>query len=1431
MKNYTLIFNFILLSFLSFGQKCSILISKDTICSGQSTILKISTISDVSSVKWSENDQTTNSITVTPLTNTIYTCKVTEGLNSCLATATVIVKKTPEINEVFPRSRCDTGSVILSAISNDGIINWYTTSTGGNSVNTGQNFTIKISKSTTFYVDATYNGCTSMFRTPIIATMNQKPKIGIIGNQNLCAGNKTNDVIFTSNITGTSFSWTNNNPNIGLALSGDNNITPFISLNNLDISISSVITFQGTINGCESDKSNFTITVKPLPNISNISNQSVCTGDLTDQISFISSINNSSIIWTNNKNNIGLNSSGSGTIPSFKAVNTTNTNIISAITAQATFNGCKGNQISFDFIIKPKPILSNITDQILCAGDLTKPISFISSINGSLFSWINNNPDIGLANNDLGDISSFKSINSTKNIITSKINVTASTNGCESNSIEFKIIVKPRATISIQNHEICSNSTYNNNWTGIIPSNTNYSWTVYDNPQVIGETINNNNQEFKQTITNLTLQNQKVAYTITPNTDGCKGNPFVLNLEVKPLPIVNAGNDFSITCILNQYGSEIGSTSIPGYEYNWFPTSGLSSSFTANPSANPSETTNYTLTVKDQLSNCIASDKILVTVNNTSPIADAGKDGIITCTQNKNGVTIGNISNSNYAYSWSPIIGLSTSNSSSTLANPEKDITYKITVTNLLNGCLASDQVDVSVNKITPEANAGKDLIKNCIENVNGRQIGTNQVLDYSYLWTPNIGLNSNTISNPFANPNISTIYTVLVTNKLNGCSALDQVNVEVDLNKPFVNAGSDFTKTCIYNASGSLIGMAALPNINYTWNPSIGLNSNLIANPIANPNSTTTYTMTATSLINGCVATDEVLVNVNQIKPQVNAGNDFIKNCIQNINGNEIGVKPSFGMLYSYSWFPNDGLSKDNIANPIANPNQTTLYTLTISDLINGCSSSDKVLVNVNTNLPTVYAGIDASITCDQNTSGFIIGMQPELGVSYSWSPSFGLTSSNQSQVIANPTNSTDYTLTGINKTNGCINTDNVSINVDKLIPYVNAGNDIKLCEGQTVKLTGSSNANIINWEPKHLVVNHKELTTEAKINNTSTFTLIAKSNNGCIATDEITVQISDNPLSGLSKSYEICQNDQLKLSAPSNLVCEWSGIYKSLENNVSIEGIKSGELKLKMSNNYGCTSNENITVIVNSIPNPVIYGLKSVCQNSYWKTYSIPTTSNNIKWNLINGEFISNSNTNEVVVHWGLGKSGKINVTETNQETGCSNFYNQDVMFENNIALDTTDVLQLTNNVLYTPKKYSIMNWGYESIQTKNQVTTGVNSQYFRFSNFDPTQYYYWVEIGEDEECTTKSYFNNPKLVTLNEIFDKKTFLIYPNPIEDHLNIITELDEFTYQIINSNGQILVAGNEKKSITIKNLEIPSGLYLLNIISKEKMYRHKIIKI
>jgi surface protein len=76
----------------------------------------------------------------------------------------------PIITDTFPSTRCDAGTLTLSAIPSAGEINWFADATGGVSLYTGANFTTpSLSSTTTYYAEASDGLCTNPTRIPVVA--------------------------------------------------------------------------------------------------------------------------------------------------------------------------------------------------------------------------------------------------------------------------------------------------------------------------------------------------------------------------------------------------------------------------------------------------------------------------------------------------------------------------------------------------------------------------------------------------------------------------------------------------------------------------------------------------------------------------------------------------------------------------------------------------------------------------------------------------------------------------------------------------------------------------------------------------------------------------------------------------------------------------------------------------------------------------------------------------------------------------------------------------------------------------------------------------------------------------------------------------------------------------------------------------------------
>ena len=210
-----------------------------------------------------------------------------------------------------------------------------------------------------------------------------------------------------------------------------------------------------------------------------------------------------------------------------------------------------------------------------------------------------------------------------------------------------------------------------------------------------------------------------------------------------------------------------------------------------------------------------------------------------------------------------------------------------------------------------------------------------------TYAWNPSNTLNDPIAANPVASPMIDQQYVVIVTN--NGCSSTDTVVVSVSqLN---ANAGVD-----AWVCPGSTINLQATGGIDYSWSPGTSLSDSLIADPEATPLSTTTFVVTVAD-DKGCSDTDSVTVIASGVV-DIDAGTN-VTLCTG--DSTLIGGFPSSTLATQFNWLPATSLSDSTAPNPLAFPNTTTTYLLTVSN--DTCTNTDQVVV-------TIQGGAQADFT-----------------------------------------------------------------------------------------------------------------------------------------------------------------------------------------------------------------------------------------------------------------------------------------------------------------------------------------------------------------------------------------------------------------------------------------------------------------------------------
>ncbi|MBN1447826.1 MAG: SBBP repeat-containing protein [Bacteroidetes bacterium] len=673
-------------------------------------------------------------------------------------------------------------------------------------------------------------------------------------------------------------------------------------------------------------------------------------------------------------------------------------------------------------------------------------------------------------------------------------------------------------------------------------------------------------------------ESTKYILTVT-DAEGAKARDTV-TVTVAELPVVDAGKDEAVcagaTAVLR--------ISVRGgrgpYQFRWEPTAGLNNPEAANPVAAPTTTTRYVVTVTDALG-CIARDSVVVRVHPVLAVETG--DDLVACanaplplqTEVSGGTPP-------FRFNWSPAAGLDDATSRTPVLTPRSSTRFVVTVTDA-NGCIALDTLTVTVHQ-PPQVDAGNVLSLCAGEagKLSARVSGGKK--PYSYSWSPRTGLSSATILTPEVRPEHTGYYQLTVTDA-NGCVVHDSVLVSVHPQPALQMAGDvDVCRNGSVQIGAEAIG--GTPPYRYRWTPTAGLSNATIAMPLAAPARSTTYTVAVTDA-NGCSTGGTVRVSVKP-RPDVRVSDRhrICSGASVELSASVRGGTPPYG----FSWTPAVGLSAMDVANPMASPATSTSYVLRVTDAA-GCVVEQKVDVDVLAP-PIVEAGQDVTL-CEGAPAALdarVAGGKPPYRAL--WTPSLGLNSVSRLDPTVRTTVSRSYRLT-VTDANGCVATDSVTVSVAPP-PVVNAGADVRLCEGTTTPLdatvSGGTPPYRYSWTPVNGLFDPQVARPTAQPERTTTYTLTVTDARGCSASDEVTVNVYPAPQIVASRQLTICrdQGRRIELSVRGGrapYTYDWmprEGLTAGDIANPVVNPIQTTTYTVTVTDANGCRSSVTITVTV---------------------------------------------------------------------------------------------------------------------------------------------------------------------------------------------------------------------------------------------------------
>lgn len=1065
------------------------------------------------------------------------------GCNSSLSSFAITVKPKPTVDSLNNQSVCsgNTFSTITFTGNLPGTTyNWTNNNTaiGIGSTGTGNINSFTSSNNGTNNITATISvtplasGCSGNTLN-FDLTSKPIPVASSLPNQQYCSGETTINNSFTSNISGTTYNWFNNNTEIGLSSSGTGDILPFTASNNgtANSNITSTIVVTPTVNGCAGNNTSFTISVAAQVSVDAGVNKTICESEISYSLDGAFSLFYSSLAWASNGN--GSFSPDNSTLnPSYTlgSNDIANGTVTLYLTASGLGN-CLAQTDSIILSIDKLPSIANAgVDQVLC----NDTIVFLSANIPSIYSNA-----IWSAASGSGVTSDYSQPNTLFTGLTkgsTSVFVWGVSNGLcpvSYDSVTVTVINGPVINLGADT-TLCSGS--------------NLTLTPTNN----GSTLSWSTGETSPSIT--VSPNASSTYYLYASKNGCnKTDSITVNLS-PAINITLINKSDSLNCFGDTTGFidvnvSGGAQPLSSLQYLW-----SNNNNNLNLSNIPGGS--YTLTVTDNLGCSKTSPSY--TIYQPSPISvSLFPSGELNCVNSSVIITTSIFGGTSpFNYSWST----SANTSDITVVSPG---TYELTVTDS-NGCSVSKSTFVNqTNGITYTYQLSNENCNNADASLDIFASGG----------SGSLSITTEDTQNSFSLVNLrSGFYSFTITDN-QGCILTDSILIEkqglINLNVSAQISSAPLTDGIAYlyqtQDTGAYVIIdtisfngnqtATFTQVNPAYNYIVGVaaNNNIFPQAILTFNGDV-YRWEQSPHLTGLCSGPDINTLIQIVNPIPQTGGATISGQVldaTDTSGSRRPGEPIRGI---------DIILEDNPGGQISMRTQTDsngVYTFnnvpsrsyTIYVNIPGCDmistysltvDSTSQVFEKNFYADSLAGTIDTTTTvaeaiCNYNFAYSVIGgctneatyfinQSTNLSISnfsFSWDfENDGIIddfTKGDNQITFNQSGT--YTTKIKIQSNNSICKDSVLLTFNiSTKPSVNAGNDISVCQNGSAQITLTTDASNFSWSSTNLLNNPTLLSTSVKTTNDTSVSLVLTvfNTSGCFNSD--TIQITVNPLPEVS-------------------------------------------------------------------------------------------------------------------------------------------------------------------------------------------------------------------------------------------------------------------------------------------------------------------------
>ncbi len=498
---------------------------------------------------------------------------------------------------------------------------------------------------------------------------------------------------------------------------------------------------------------------------------------------------------------------------------------------------------------------------------------------------------------------------------------------------------------------------------------------------------------------------------------------------------------------------------------------------------------------------------------------------------NPNGPTTG------FTYIWDDPISVFDKFNPNPTVSPDSNEVYTVTVQAFSNLCQVYDTVEVVVVPL-PELNF--EYTTGC----DSRQVQFNNLSVNSpdgYFWDfgdPDISTDTSSLTDPeyvylaygTYNVTLMTSSSALCKDTIVQSVELVEKILEADFDYDFTNCSEDAVAISFYDNTNNSLNNSA----QWDWQFSGLANENsTLQNPelIVSSSGELLVTMIVTTS-EGCsdtIGPESLNIEIIEL-PGVDDGGEVL-GCLNSGVQLNAGGNPD----YEYYWFPSDGLSCTDCPSPMANPDETTTYTVVVNSFASDTCSLEKTVTVLVPENPNLDVGNDI-LTCDASVQLNATTDFPVAQINWYNNGTLAGSGSVLDVVVSGVM---PFSVIAVDQF-GCQYFDEIKVEGGPV--DIATSGDVVLCSDEEVNVSvvnlDPNDSLIYTWTPDTLIngsvnVAEPDIVEEPGV---FTFTVYAENQFGCSQADSVNVVVLDSDMA-LSFNYQVaCEGYEVQFTNTSS-------------------------------------------------------------------------------------------------------------------------------------------------------------------------------------------------------------------------------------------------------------------------------------------------------